>query len=151
MSLRAQIIFLKDVPKGATISYGQEWRAAAKTRVATLPIGFYDGIPWRLRGKGCVILQGQRVPIIGRITMDYVMLDITKVPGARVGDTATFFGRDGDAFLSVDEIAKSLDTIPLEITCAIGPRVRREPVGHVEGVSQAVPGGGPALESLARA
>ena len=148
MSLRAQIIFLKDVPRGTTISYGQEWKAPCKTRVATLPIGYYDGLPWRLRGKGCVILQGNRVPIIGRITMDYAMIDITSVPGAKVGDTVTFFGKDGNSSMPVEEIAASLDTIPLEITCAVGTRLRREPVGHVDGRSMEEPRG-TARESLA--
>jgi alanine racemase len=128
MSVRAQIVFLKDVPKGTTVSYAQEWTAPVKTRVATVPLGYFDGIPWRLRGKGSVLLRGQRVPIIGRITMDYVMLDITRVPGVRVGDRVTFFGKDGDAELPVEEVARAVDTIPLELTCAIGSRLKRHPV-----------------------
>lgn len=129
MSLRAQIAFLKDIPKGTSVSYGQEWVAPVKSRIATIPLGYYDGIPWRLRGKGFVLIHGRRAPIVGRITMDYVMVDITKIPNVHVGDTATFFGKDGDASLPVDEIARAVDTIPYEITCAVGSRVKRVPVG----------------------
>ncbi|MFN0205706.1 MAG: alanine racemase [Planctomycetota bacterium] len=125
MSLRAQIAFLKDVSKGTSISYGQEWIAPAKTRIATVPIGYYDGIPWRVKGKGVALVRGQRARIVGRITMDYVMLDITKIPNVHVGDTVTFFGKDGDAYLPVEEIAKSIETIPYEITCLVGTRVKR--------------------------
>jgi alanine racemase len=143
MSLRAQIAFLKDVPKGATISYGQEFRAVAKTRIATIPIGYYDGIPWRLRGKGMVLIHGRRAPIVGRITMDYVMADITTIPNVHVGDTVTFFGRDGDATLPVSEIAQAVDTIPYEVTCHVGTRVKRI---AIEGDA---PAGLPEKESLA--
>lgn len=128
MSLRAQIAFLKDVSKGTTISYGQEWTAQVKSRIATVPIGYYDGLPWRLRGRGFVLIRGERAPIVGRITMDYVMVDITKIKEATVGDVVTFFGKDGHAMLSVEDLARSIDTIPYEITCAVGGRVKRIPV-----------------------
>lgn len=136
LSVRAQIVFLKDVKKGDTVSYGQEWVASTPTRVATVPIGYYDGLPWRLRGRGIALLRGQRVPILGRITMDYVMLDITQVTGAKVGDTVTFLGRDGEAELPVTEVARALDTIPLELTCALGSRLKRIPVDHGEDQAQ---------------
>ncbi|MBI3817328.1 MAG: alanine racemase [Planctomycetes bacterium] len=129
MSLRTQIAFLKDIPKGTSVSYGQEWTAHVKSRIATIPIGYFDGIPWRLRGKGVVLIHGKRAPIVGRITMDYVMVDITKIPNAQVGDTVTFFGKDGNETLPVEEIAHAVDTIPYEITCAVGSRVKRVPVG----------------------
>lgn len=139
MSVRAQIVFLKDVPKGTTISYAQEWTAPCKTRIATVPIGYYDGLPWRLRGRGSVLLHGQRVPIVGRITMDYVMLDITRVPGVRVGDHVTFFGSDGAARLAVEEVASAADTIPLELTCAVGSRLKRHPRGAPDSTFEVVP------------
>ncbi|MBL8694510.1 MAG: alanine racemase [Planctomycetes bacterium] len=128
MSLRGQIAFMKDVPKGTSISYAQEWTAPNKTRIATVPIGYYDGIPWRLKGKGFALVRGQRAPIVGRVTMDYVMLDIGSIPGAKVGDVVTLFGRDGDAEIPVSEIAEAVDTIPYEITCMVGTRVKRVPI-----------------------
>jgi len=128
LSLRTQIVFLKDVQRGTSISYGQEWTASSKTRIATLPIGYYDGLPWRLRDGGSVLVRGQPARIVGRVTMDYTMIDIGGIPGVRVGDTVTIFGRDGDACLPVEDVARAVGTIPYEITCAVGPRVRRVPV-----------------------
>lgn len=143
MSLRAQIVFLKDVARGTTISYGQEWTAPCKTRIATVPIGYYDGVPWRLRNVGCVLVRGERAPIVGRVTMDYVMVDIGKIRNVRVGDTVTFFGRDGSSFLPVEEVAKAVGTIPYEITCAVGPRVRRVPLGEPALAASEMPGAVP--------
>ncbi len=136
MSLRAQIVFMKDVPKGTSISYAQDWVAPTKTRIATIPVGYYDGIPWRLKGNGFVLVRGQRAPLVGRITMDYVMADIGQIRDVRVGDPVTFFGRDGEAMLPVTEIANALGTIPYEITCAVGSRVRRIPVDRPRSAAQ---------------
>src|SRR5262245_48879774 len=145
MSLRAQIVFMKDVARGTSISYGQEWTAPCKTRIATVPIGYYDGVPWRLKNAGVVLVRGERAPIVGRVTMDYVMVDIGGIRGVRVGDTVTLFGRDGASFLPVEEVAKAVGTIPYEITCAVGPRVRRVPIEERELVESTPARGGAAL------
>jgi alanine racemase len=132
MSLRTQIVFLKDVPPGATIGYGSTWRAERTTRVATLPIGYDDGVSWRLSNRGEAIVCGRRALMIGRISMDYTTLDVTHVPGARVGDVVTLIGSDAGETISVDDVARRADTISYEVVCAVGKRVRRTYVGGAE-------------------
>jgi alanine racemase len=76
LSLRTQIVFLKDVPAHAAVGYSSTWSAERATRVATLPVGYNDGVPWRLSNRGCVLVRGQRAPIVGRVTMDYITVDV---------------------------------------------------------------------------
>jgi alanine racemase len=132
MSLRTQIVFLKDVPAGATIGYGSTWKAERTTRVATLPIGYDDGVSWRLSNRGEAIVGGRRALMIGRISMDYTTLDVTHVPGAKVGDVVTLIGSDSGETISVDDVARRADTISYEVVCAVGKRVRRTYVGGAE-------------------
>jgi len=132
MSLHSQIVFLKDVPQGATVGYGSTWVAERTTRVATLSIGYDDGLSWRLSNRGEALVCGRRAPIIGRISMDYTTIDVTHVPGARVGDVATLIGSDRGETISVDEVARRADTIPYEVVCAVGKRVRRTYIGGTE-------------------
>ena len=132
MSLRSQIVFMKDLPTGAHVGYGSTWTAERTTRVATLPVGYDDGVSWRLSNKGEVLVGGRRAPVIGRISMDYTTIDVTQVPGAKVGDLVTLIGSDGGETITVDEIARLADTISYEIVCAVGKRVRRTYVGGTE-------------------
>ena len=127
MSLKSQIIFYKDVKPGTAVGYGSLWKAREKTRVATIPGGYNDGIPWRIgeSRKGFAILRGKKVPIIGRISMDYTCLDIGNVPGVRIGDPVTLIGRDGDEEVTVNDIAGLAETTPYEVVCHIGKRVKR--------------------------
>ncbi len=125
MSLRSQIVFLKDVPVGTPVGYGSTWRAERATRVATLPLGYDDGVPWRLSNRGEVLVRGRRAPIVGRVSMDYTTVDVTDIPGVRVGDAATLFGRDGAEEITVREVAERAGTIPYEVTCSVGKRVTR--------------------------
>ncbi|MCA8981718.1 MAG: alanine racemase [Planctomycetes bacterium] len=129
MSLRSSVVFLKDLPVGAPVGYDSAWTAQRPTRIATLPIGYNDGLPWRLSGKGEALIRGHSAPILGRISMDYTTIDVTDIPGVKVGDAATFLGRDGDQCIPVEELARRAGTIPYEITCSIGKRVQRVPVG----------------------
>lgn len=128
LSLRTQIVFLKDIPAGATVGYDGRWAShLPKTRVATLPIGYNDGIPYRigLSGNGHVLVRGQRCPIIGAVSMDYCTIDITHVEHARTGDQVTFIGEDGRERIDACDLARVAGTIPYEITCRLGSRVRR--------------------------
>lgn len=129
MSLRSTVVFLKDLPVGAPVGYDSQWVAQRPTRIATLPIGYNDGLPWRLSGVGEALIGGRLAPILGRISMDYTTIDVTDIPGVRVGDAATFLGRDGDRCIPVEDLARRAGTIPYEITCSIGKRVQRVPVG----------------------
>jgi alanine racemase len=125
MSLRSQVVFLKDVPQGATVGYGGTWRAPHATRIATLPIGYNDGLPWRLGNCGEVLVRGQRAPIAGRVSMDYTTIDVGHIPGVVVGDRVTIFGADRGAEIRLEEVATRAGTIPYEITCSVGKRVER--------------------------
>jgi alanine racemase len=125
LSLRTQIVFLKDVPAGTPIGYSSTWRAERPTRIATLPVGYHDGVPWRLSNCGEVLVRGRRAPIVGRVTMDYTTVDVGHIPGVVVGDTATLIGSDGHETITVEEVAAKAGTIAYEITCSVGRRVQR--------------------------
>ena len=127
MSLKSQIIFYKDINPGTPVGYESRWKAKEKSRIATIPAGYNDGIPWRLgdSGKGFAIIRGKRVPIIGRISMDYTCIDISKVPGVGIGEPVVLIGRDGEEEITVNEIAEASGTSPYEVICHIGKRVKR--------------------------
>ena len=125
MSLRAVISHIKEIEPGSDISYGRTYTAEKKLRVATVPIGYADGYPRALSGRADMLVHGVRCPILGRICMDQCMIDVTNVPDAKMGDTATMIGRDGDEEIRVEELASMLDVIPYEVICGISKRVTR--------------------------
>jgi alanine racemase len=125
MSLRTRIIFLKDLPDGSTVGYDGTWQAKGKRRIATLPVGYNDGVPWRLSNRGEVLVLGQRAPIVGRVSMDYTTIDVTDIKGAKVDDVVTLIGSDGDETMLLRDVARNAETIPYEIACSIGKRVAR--------------------------
>ncbi len=129
LSLKSQIVFLKDVPNGAAVGYGSTWRASGDHRIATIPVGYNDGVSWRLSNRGEVLVRGQRAPIIGRVSMDYTTVDVTHIPDVVVEDVVTIIGEDGGERINVEEIARIAETIPYEITCAVGRRVQRVCIG----------------------
>jgi len=141
LSLRTQVVFLKDVPAGTPIGYSSTWRAERPTRIATLPVGYHDGVPWRLSNCGEVLVRGRRAPIVGRVTMDYITIDVGHIPGAAVGDTATLIGSDGHETITVEEVAQKAGTIAYEVTCSVGRRVQRLYLGgeNLELASQRAP------------
>jgi alanine racemase len=125
LSWRTQIVFLKDHRKGAALGYGGTWTAPRRSRIATLPVGYNDGYRFAFSNKAEVLVRGRRCPVVGRVSMDYVTVDVTRVPGASVGDVVTLLGRDGDEEVGAADLAGLADTIPYEILCGIGRRVRR--------------------------
>lgn len=127
LSLHAQIVFLKDIPAGQPVGYGGNWVSPRPTRLATLPIGYADGVPYRLGSsdRGAVLVRGHRCPVVGAISMDYCTIDVGHIPGVEVGDTVTLIGQDGEQSLGAQEVADAVGTIPYEITCSIGARVQR--------------------------
>lgn len=129
MGLRSQIVFLKDVPAGTPVGYASTWHAKTPTRIATLPIGYADGLPWRSSAGAEVLIRGQRAPIVGRISMDYTTVDVGHIRDLNVGETATLVGRDGDEVITLSDLAGQAGTIPYEITCSIGRRVSKQFVG----------------------
>lgn len=125
LSLKTQVVFLKDIPAGTPVGYNRTYTTPRATRIATIPIGYNDGYPFRLSNRGRVLIRGRRAPVVGGVTMDYTMIDIGHIPGVEVGELVTIIGRDGDESITVDEIARMVGTIPYEITCLIGKRVQR--------------------------
>ncbi|MDJ0521366.1 MAG: alanine racemase [Planctomycetota bacterium] len=130
LSWHTQIVFLKDHRRGARIGYGGTWRAGRKTRVATLPVGYNDGYRFAFSNRATVLVRGHRCPVIGRVSMDYTTVDVTDVPDASVGDAVTLLGADGDERIRAEELARLADTIPYEILCGIGRRVKRHYLGR---------------------
>ncbi|MFA5026563.1 MAG: alanine racemase [Candidatus Methylomirabilota bacterium] len=129
LRLRTEVSQLKDLPRGASVSYGRTYVASADIRVATLPIGYADGIGRLLSNRGAVLIRGRRAPIVGRVCMDMCLADVTAVPDVRVGDEVVLIGRQGDAEIAADEFAAWQDTISYEALCRIGARVPRVYMG----------------------
>ena len=123
MSMKARVTMVKSLAPGDGVSYGQIFRASSPMTVATVPVGYADGY-WRAYGKGYVLLNGRRAPIVGRICMDQMMVDVTGLD-VKVGDTATLFGEDGDETIPVEMLSSMAGTIAYETVCAIGRRVTR--------------------------
>lgn len=130
LSWRARVAAVRTIEAGETVSYDQRFRAARRTRVAVVPVGYHDGYSYRLGNRGAVLVGGRRAPVIGSVTMDYLMVDVTDLPPVEVGQTATLIGRDGAETLGVEELAGTVGTIPYELTCRLGPRVKRVYVGR---------------------
>ena len=126
LSLRSRVSHVKRVPAGERISYGLRYELAGDATIATVPIGYADGVPRNLGSTGAeVLLHGRRVPIAGTVTMDQLMLDVGDLPVAP-GDVVTLIGTDGEARVTAEEWADRMATIGYEIVCGIGPRVPRE-------------------------
>ncbi len=125
MELKSVISLLKHVPAGTKVSYGCEFVTQRDTVLATVPIGYADGYPRSLHGCADMLVAGKRARVVGRVCMDQLMLDVTEIPDAREGMTATVFGRDGGETIPVDELARLNDTIHYEMVCLVGKRVPR--------------------------
>jgi alanine racemase len=125
LSFHSEVAQLKDHPPGAPISYGGTFITARPSQIATIPVGYADGLrrspAWRE-----VLVRGRRAPIVGRIAMDYAMIDVTAIPGVRRGDPVVLIGAQGDDAISADEVAGWLGTISYEVITGILPRVPRE-------------------------
>lgn len=123
MSVKANIMQLKKVPKGTTISYGQKYTAPRDSLIATLTLGYADGYPRPYSPVGRVIVNGVFAPIAGNICMDQCMIDVTDVPDVKEGDEVIIMGSDGKNTILADEIAEATKTINYEIVCAFGQRL----------------------------
>jgi len=125
MTLSAPVALVKQVQPGEGVSYGHLWRATVPSRIAALPIGYRDGYPRALTNRAVVRVEGGLAPVVGSVCMDTTLIDVTAIPEAAVGSRATLIEADADSPLSVYALAELLDTIPHEIVCRIGSRVRR--------------------------
>jgi len=125
LQLKATIIHLKRVPAGTRISYGGTWQASAPTAIATIPVGYGDGYSRLLSNRGQMLVGGKRAPIVGRVCMDLTMLDVGDIKGVEAGDEVVLIGRQGEEFISADEVAAQLDTINYEVVTTLMARVPR--------------------------
>ena len=125
MELKARIIHLKKVPTGFKVSYGITYETEKATTIATVPIGYADGFNRLLSSRGHMLVCGRKAPIIGRVCMDMTMLDVGNIPEVSLEDEVVIFGKQGDASITADEIASSINTINYEIVSTIADRVPR--------------------------
>ena len=125
MSFKTKVYHVKTIEPGEGVSYNFKWKAERKSKVATLPVGYSDGLPRNMMDKGQVTLHGYRAPIIGVICMDQCMVDVTDIPEVQVGDTVTLYGDGNNNTLSIDEIARIGNTNKNEILTRISRRTPR--------------------------
>jgi alanine racemase len=125
MRLMSKVSYFKSISAGSSVSYGRTWTAYEDSRIATVPIGYGDGYSRALSNKGEVIIRGRRLPIVGRICMDQLMVDLGPDGEAYNGDDVLLFGVKGADYLPVESLCEKLGTIPYEILCMIGSRVPR--------------------------
>jgi len=125
MSLHSRITLLKWVPQGETVGYGCTFEASRKTLVATIPIGYDDGYMRALSNRGHAIIRGVYATVIGRISMDLTLIDVTNVPGVQEDDEVVLMGREANSEITAEEIAKTAGTLSYEVTCGISARVPR--------------------------
>lgn len=125
MSLKSRIVFLKELEKGRTISYGATYETSQKQRIATIPVGYGDGYPRSLSNKGYVLIHGKRAYICGRICMDQFMVDVTDIPEAKEGDMVTLLGKDNGAEITMEELGDLSGRFNYEFACDLGKRIPR--------------------------
>ena len=124
LSVKARLVALQNLEPDDTVGYGMRWRAERPSRIGLLSLGYGDGYP-RVRNEGCVLVQGLRVPIVGGITMDALMVDLTEVPDAKVGDEAVLMGRQGDAEITAHDIAALKRSVSYDVLTSWRSRLPR--------------------------
>ncbi len=125
MSVRTRVAFLKNVPKGETLGYGRTFITGRNSIIATIPIGYHDGYSRSLSNHGRVIVNQTFAPVVGRISMDWTMIDVTNIPDVKVNDEVVIIGGQGNLHIAAEDLARLTDTISYEITCGISNRVKR--------------------------
>ncbi|WP_132945223.1 alanine racemase [Tumebacillus sp. BK434] len=126
MRFVSHIVHLKEVPAGTKISYGATYETTASAKIATIPVGYADGYSRLLSSKGEALVRGVRVPVVGRVCMDQLMLDVSAVPGVENGDEVVLYGQQGDDRIRLEEVAEKIGTITYEVCCVLGRRVPRK-------------------------
>src|SRR5207249_6434258 len=120
MSLKSRIVQLRKLPAGVPVSYGRSFITIRPSRIGVVAVGYGHGYSWLLSNRGHMLVGGARVPIVGRVTMDLTMVDVTEVPAMEIGDEVVLFGEQGDEALSLEEVARGSETLPYEVMCTIG-------------------------------
>ena len=125
MTWKALVAQVKDVPAGGYVGYGRTWRAQRRTRIAVIPVGYFEGYSRALSSRAHVLVRGSRAQVLGRVCMNMFMVDVTDVPGAAAGDVAVLLGRDGDEVVTAEALAGWAGTIHYEITTRVNPQLPR--------------------------
>ncbi len=125
MTFKTNVLYIKSVPIGRPISYGQTFRTKRNSRIATLPVGYADGYRRDFSGRGWVLVQGEKAPVVGTVTMDFTMIDVTDLPQVCEEDEVILFGVDEEASLPAEDLAEKIGAIPYELPCGVGRRVPR--------------------------
>jgi alanine racemase len=125
LTWKTRVIALRDIAPGAPVGYNQRWQSARPTRLAVIPVGYGDGFSRHLSNCGRVILQDRYAPIVGNVSMDLTMIDVTDIPAAAIGDEVLLIGRSPHCSIGADEHARLAGTIVYEILCGLSPRVPR--------------------------
>jgi alanine racemase len=132
LSLRSSVTQLRQVQAGESVSYGARWTADRATTAALVPVGYADGLPRNLSGKGCALISGRRCPIIGTVSMDMIVVDVTDLPSTVLGAEVVLIGKQGQAEIATAEIAEHCNISEYEVSCGISKRVPRIYVGDEE-------------------
>lgn len=125
MAFKSRLVQIKDVPEGEGLSYGQTFVTRRQSRIGVVPVGYGHGYPFASSNRGVVLVGGCRVPVVGRVTMDITLVDLTDLPSASLGDEVVLLGSQGKETLTLAEVAQRADTIGYEFLCSIGKRVPR--------------------------
>jgi alanine racemase len=130
MSVHSRIMLLKTVGRGEKLGYGCTFETLRESVIATLPIGYDDGYRRSLSNRGRVIVGGTFAPVVGRVSMDLILVDVTDVPGVSLHDQVTLLGRGGELSITAEDLGELAGTISYEITCGISSRVPRKYLGE---------------------
>jgi len=125
MTFKTRIVQIRETPPGRSISYGRTFQSTKWMRIAVLAVGYGHGYPWALSNRGEVLIRGRRAPIVGRVTMDLTMVDVTGIPEAAVEDEVVLWGEQQGAVIDLGEVAERAQTIPYDLLCNMGKRVVR--------------------------
>src|SRR5690606_13626962 len=125
MAVHSRLLGIRELPAGAKVSYGHRQTLARASRLGIVPVGYGDGYPRNMSGQAYALIRGHRVPILGNVTMELSMVDVTALPDAREGERLTLLGRQGREVIDVYELAGWAGVIPYEIVCGISKRVPR--------------------------
>ena len=125
LSLTTKVVQVRTLKPGESTSYNRTYVVQRPSRIAVLPLGYADGYSRLLSNKGAVLINGKRAPVVGRVCMDMTMVDVTDVPGVSTGTDVTVIGRQEEQLITASDLAAWQGTIPYEVLCKIGPRVRR--------------------------
>lgn len=125
LSLYSHIVYVKEIGAGTPVSYGGTFTATKTMKIATIPIGYGDGYPRSLSGKGYVLVHGKKAPVLGRICMDQFMIDVSDIPKVKEGDLVTLIGKDGTEEITMEELGNLSGRFNYELACDLGKRIPR--------------------------